>query len=401
MRILLLSDSTMSANAGGLSQTLYNIFSFCDSKNILCVVPEENYKAGPPSAPFQNSYVTYVFQLIPLTRNRFSKYINPYIDWFNYAFNSYFRKFTNIKLKIEEFSPDIIISCSNGPVGLFMHHKLIPLSKCKVFPYFMDDWMFQKRYRWLDKQVFYWAKKILSDNTSWMMISKQLAAILEERYGVIAQNVLEIHNPVDLSNAPDFRISDKRPPYTLAYAGALWPMHFDAFLVVAKSVQQLNRRIKIDLVLYTDSNFWNWRKAELNPLGVKYGGSIPYSQIHQKLHEADALVVVSSFKEEWYTHSKGSVQTKITDYLKSKSLIISCGPAYSANHYFLKQNNCGICIESNDYNFVSNELERIILNTENYESFISNGWKVLEKDFTFSSVYKKLVDFVSVSTVSN
>ena len=100
---------------------------------------------------------------------------------------------------------------------------------------------------------------------------------------------------------------------------------------------------------------------------------------------------------EYYSHSKGSIQTKITDYLKAQRLIVSCGPDYSVNHDFLKRNNCGICIESNDVNFVTEKLNDVLDNIENNQKFVVNGWAILENEFTFPKVHQKLIDFLSQS----
>lgn len=396
MKILLLSDSTMCADAGGLSQTLYNIFSFSSTENILCITSESAFKGLPSTSHFYNRYLTYRFEIIPVPRNRLARFIMPVADWFNYHYNHYFGNFSRLKKRILDFKPDAVVSCSNGPVGLFMHHKLLDgLNIKKVFPFFMDDWMNQSRWKFLDKWIFNWMKKILSQNPSWLMISEDLANIFSERYGVRPKRLLEIHNPVDLFNAPDAEPVHKKAEYTLAYAGSLWQMHFDSFYAVAKAMHYLNSKKKVNLVVYTSADFWNWRKTDLEPLGVIYGGNIPYKDIHQKLAQADALILSSSFTQEWITHSKGSLQTKVTDYLKSQRLIISCGPSYSANHNFLKKHACGVCIETEDSDAVSTHLENILDNIEDYQYMVNNGWEVLQKDFTFIKVHKKLTDFLS------
>ena len=398
MKILLLSDATMCADARGLSQTLYNIFSFSRAEDILCITSDESLKAYPPTEPFNRSYLTYKFEVIEVPGNRFSRYIRPFVDWFNYSYGQYFRKFNAVRKRILNFNPDVVVSCSNGPVGLFMHHKLLNgLGVKNVFPYFMDDWMNQTRGKFLDKGIHSWTKEMLSQNSSWMMISNDLANILCDRYQVQPKRVLEIHNPVDLSNATGVQPVQKKAGYTLAYAGSLWPMHYDALYTIATAAHHISDHQNVKLIVYTSADFWNWRKAELEPLGVTYGGDIPYKAIHQKLSQADALILSSSFTKEWITHSKGSVQTKITDYLKARRLIISCGPDYSANHNFLKKHNCGVCIETNDNEIVSARLNQILDNIEDYQIMVNNGWEVLQNEFTFAKVHQKLQDFLSQS----
>lgn len=395
MKILLLSDTVMNCNGGGLSQTLYNLFSFSQPQNILCVSLDSEIKNVTLTEPYTNRYIGYHFDIIPITRNRYSKYINPLITRFNFSYNYNFRNFKKTKQQIAAFKPDVVISCSNGPVGVFMHAKLVEGLNAKVFPYFMDDWMYGTKLKWIGGEIHQSVKAMLRASESWLMISTELAEILTQRYDVKPKSLLVVHNPVDLSDAPEVELVNNKNAYTLAYAGALWPMHYDSFYLIAKSVNLLKNKRDIKLIVYTSESFWNWRKDELEPLGVLYGGSIPYKEIHQTICKADALILASSFLEKYYSHSKGSVQTKITDYLKSKRLIISCGPNYSANHNFLKKYNCGVCIESDDVSEVAAKLDNILNNIVEYQNLVLNGWEVLEKEFTFSNVHKKLVKFIS------
>ena len=392
MKILLLCDAAMNPDAGGINQTLYNLFSFVQPENILCVTPVSELKMVMPSEPFAQRYVTFRFDLISLTHNRLSKYINPIINWFNFSYNNKFRSFKKLKRQIAIFKPDIIISCPNGPVGVFMHNKLLQGFK-KVIPYFMDDWMCQTKRTWLGGNLSQLVKHVLSNN-SWLMISHELCNILCERYKVTPGRLLIAQNPVDLSNAPDNIPTLNKKGYTLAYAGALWPMHFDSFKLVAESVFQLKKKLDINLILYSREQFWEWRRSELSCLGVVYGGNIPYKSIHEKLAQADALILTSSFLEQFSSHTKGSVQTKITDYLKAKRLIISCGPDYSANNNFLKKNDCGVCIETNDVSLATKRLEEILKDIHLYQPAITNGWNLLENEYTFSKVHQKLQEFL-------
>lgn len=398
MRILLLSDTTMNVDAGGISQTLYNVFSFIEVENILCIAPDWQFETYPPTEPFSSRYITYKFEIIKSPKNRLGKYIAPFANWFNYSFNRLFRKFNKIQKQITAFDPDVVVSCPNGPVGAFMHFKLLSgLKVKKVIPYFMDDWMCHLNLKWVGGDIHHTIKKILTDNRTWLMISNELAEIVGKRYEATPIHLLELHNPVDLSNAPEVLPVGKKDAYTIAYAGALWPMHYDSFKIVANAVHKLQAKRNVSLVLYSPIGFWEWRKQELEPLGVIYGGNIPYQDIHSKLAQADALLLVSSFLKEFYSHSRGSLQTKITDYLKAKRLIISCGPAYSANHNFLKKHDCGICIETDDIESVTSQLNDVLNNIDANQRLVANGWDLLVSEFTFPTVHKKLKDFLSKS----
>ncbi len=400
MKILLLSEAPMNIDSGGIGQTLYNLLSFTEGKDLLCISPKKELERFPPSEPFKACYKDYVFEWIEMPPNRLTAKFYKLVRWINYSINV-FRSFKTLKTTIQQFSPDVVISCPNGAIGVFMHKKLLSSMDVPVIPYFMDDWMYTERQRWLGGNLHQQIKELLASNHRWMVIGNELADVFIERYKVQPEIILPVHNPVSLNNAPAERIPEQAGKITLAYAGALWPMHFDALLIVAKAVRKLQLNQNIELVVYTRQNFWDWRKGQLEPLGVSYGGSIPYEEIHSQLAKADGLVLVSSFSEKLYTHAKASVQTKITDYLKSRQLVISCGPDYSANHTFLRKYDCGACIESMDDSVVADGIREVTENLSSYRYMVDNGWKILQEEFSFETIHSELKEFLSDSKGKN
>jgi glycosyltransferase involved in cell wall biosynthesis len=258
----------------------------------------------------------------------------------------------------------------------------------------MDDWLYRANQKWMGGNVHAVTQSLLANHTSWMMISERLANIFAERYAVKPARLLAIHNPVNMEGLAAPALISKKTAYTMAYAGALWQMHFDAFLVIAKAVQLLQKSIAIRLVVYTSQSNWQWRHEALKPLNVEYGGHIPYVQIHSMLAKADCFLLTSSFSREWQTHTKASVQTKLTDYLKAGRLIISCGPSYSANHEFLKKYNCGICIETDNEQQAAGELEKILNNIEANQAYVQQGYAVLQNELCVNVVHERLKQFL-------
>jgi len=387
----------MNVDKGGFSQTLYNIFSFVKPENFLFITSEQARKIAPTSWPFASRTLTYNVEIIPVQKNRMGKYVNKFISWFNYSFSEIFSRFTKIRLAIKNFNPEVVIAAPSGAEGVFAYHKLkAAFHDSKIVPYFMDDWLHQSHLQWLGGNIQCLTKQMLNENDAWMMISESLAAIFSERYLVKPERILEIHNPVDLNGVVLSLPVQNKEEFVITYAGALWSMHFDAFLVMAKAIKLLQKKRKIKLVLYTAEGNWEWRKDEFKDLNVIYGGFIAYKDINKKLAEADCLLVASSFTGEWQTHTRGSVQTKITDYMKAARLIIGCGPAYAANHRFLKKYNCGICIETNEVREAAKQLDNILDNIKRTNQYVLNGFEALRNNFSFEKVHRRLHDFLDV-----
>jgi len=396
MKVLVITDSSMNVNQGGFQQTLYNIFLFLNPKDLFLVTSLQAYSISPPSAPFDKQVLTYNLEIIPIQYNRLGRFLNGFINRINRSAHQYFNRFKKLQSSIKSLDADVVVVAPNGADGVFIYQQLKgAFSNKKVFPYFMDDWLYQTKSKPAGVSIHAAAKELLSDHLSWLMISKNLADILAERYSIKPERVLSIHNPVNIDGIePPIPVVQKSR-YTIAYAGALWPMHFDAFLVMAKAIEILNKEIKIRLIVYTSQSNWDWRKEKLESLDVEFGGHIPYAQIHSTLAKADCLLITSSFTKEWQTHSKGSVQTKITDYLKAGRLIISCGPTYSANHDFLKKYNCGVCIETNNTDEVATALKNIFEHIELNQTFVQHGYKILTTEFSFEVVQDRLKQFLA------
>lgn len=396
MKVLLFGDAPMALNEGGINQTLYNLFSFIKPENFLGIteVDSKTLKKIGSTEPYTDRYRSYKLNLINVPINPFTKFLLPLFDKINFFYfkrNSYRR----LKNEISLFAPDVIISCSNTSSGILMYDKLLNNTSltAPIIPYFMDDWMYKNKADQIGNLVHQIIQNMLKKHKFWMMIGEELGNILANRYQAIPEKILYIRNPVDLSDAPKNSLYIKDSTFKIAYAGALWPMHFDSFYAFAKAVNLISSNQQAVLILYTQESQWNWRKAELEPLGVIYGGHLPYKQIHQKLNEADALLITASFDPENFTHSTGSLQTKITDYCKSKRLIISCAPAYAANNKFIKENNCGVCIETEDVQKITKRLIEVMNNVENYQNLVSNAWNTLN-GFSKETVHQKIQFFL-------
>lgn len=396
MKILLFGDAPMALNEGGINQTLYNLFCFIKPQDFLGIteVDQKSLKKLGSTEPYTNRYKSYKLYPINFRLNKYIQFLSPLINRINFIIfrNNNYKK---LKQEIIEFAPDIVISCSNTAAGILMQNKLLNHKNitCPVVPYFMDDWMYKIRNDRVGKFVHKIIKNMLQENKNWMMIGKELADLLSERYQANPKKVLYVRNPVDLQDAPSDQPYIQNKPFKIAYAGALWPMHFDSFYAFAKAVKNVSPQFPVQLLLYTQESQWNWRRNELEPLGVVYGGHLPYKEIHQQLNKADALLITASFNQENYTHTKASLQTKITDYCKAKRLIISCAPSYAANNKFLKENNCGVCIESNDENLIADKLLTIIHNMDDYQKYVSNAWNILH-GFSKETVHKKIEKFL-------
>jgi glycosyltransferase involved in cell wall biosynthesis len=298
--------------------------------------------------------------------------------------------------KIADFSPEVILICPNGSLGLLMGYKLIKYFDASFLVYFMDDCLKFSHTRWLTSNIQSVGHLLLQKAAGWLMISPQLEHELAVRYKMKPQRSLIVHNPVDLSNKtlPDFT-PHSRDNFRVIYAGAILPMHYDAVAVVAEAIYELRcDGIDIELVLHTPAHFWNAYQENWEKWQVTYGNLIPYQELNQYLQKADLLLVASSFLPENSHATRCSVQTKLTDYMASGRPILACGPNYSACNQFVKNWNCGLVCETN----LVSEMKEILLKQKHSIAelyfFAKNGFEVLQNNFEAKKVRYKLYEFI-------
>ncbi|MFM6440617.1 MAG: glycosyltransferase, partial [Dolichospermum sp.] len=393
-RLLLISEVSLSERETGINRTLFNLFEDYPSDRFMLYTPDESLKNNPTSSIFQTNIAAFPEQFFPYQRNRLGFLFNPLFTSLNYQLIDWLPLASY--QKIADFSPEVILICPNGSLALLMGYKLIQYFDAPFLIYFMDDWVALNHVRWLTGNVQSICQFILQKAAGWLMISPQLEQELAERYKIKPQRSLIVHNPVDLSNnrLPDFT-PQFRDNFRVVYAGAIWPMHYDAVAVVAEAIYELRRDgVDIELVLHTPANFWNAYQENWEKWQVTYGNLIPYQELNQYLQKADLLLVASSFLPENSHMTRCSVQTKLTDYMASGRPILACGPNYSACNQFVKNWNCGLVSETN----LVSEMKEILLKQKQSIAelycFAKNGFEVLQDNFETKKVRYKLYEFI-------
>lgn len=381
---------------GGIAQTLYNILEPIGWDNIICFSPEHELKQYRPDTNIQHIYESYTFDYIPQFRNRVYAFFEKYLFVLN-TLLVYLFSLRSVKRKLKEFKPDIILSCPNGIRGVVVHNILAKSISTDFILYLMDDWLTHEHsFRFLNVHNLF--NRMLNNADKFIFISNELKNLLFSRFSITEKPSIYLHNPVTINefSRPDEKQISKETSIHIAYAGALWDMHWDAFVLIARAIDQLNKLSGkvFSLTYYGSMRFWEWRKDALAGLNVHYGGQIAYEAIHDQLSKHEALLVTASFSSKYRTHSLCSVQTKLTDYLKANRPIISIGPSFSANHRFVKENESGIVIDSDSTDTIMESLMAFANDVEAYIAYQQKGWFFLKEKYEQGIVSQQFVNFV-------
>jgi glycosyltransferase involved in cell wall biosynthesis len=394
-RLLFISDVTLNAESTGINRTLVNLLESYPANNFMLYAPDKDLKSLPTYPPLAENVAAFPSYFLPYLSNRLGFLFNPPLESLN------FQLFQSLPLanrhQIDDFSPEVAVICPNGPLGLIAGYKVIKELNIPFLIYFMDNWVSSCNINWLSGNIQSICGFVLQQADGWLMISSQLEKDLSERYKVSPKRSLVVHNPVNLSNRPNPNFTPYLSgTFRVAYAGAIWSMHYDAIAVIAEAIYEMrNSGIDIELVLYTNEGFWESHKANWDSWQVRYGSFIQYEKLTEYLQQANLLLVASSFLPESAHIVSSSVQTKLTDYMASGQPILSCGPDYAICNDFVRNWNCGFVCETNKITETKALLLSIIQNPEKSLYLAENAYEVVKNNFEMGRVKSKLYNFIN------
>ncbi|MEC4891512.1 MAG: hypothetical protein SAL07_19395 [Oscillatoria sp. PMC 1051.18] len=400
-RLLIVSEVTFNKEGKGATRTLFNLFKNYPVEKLLLLAPENALKQQPPSPPFNQQVISFPGYQPPINlNNRFGKLFKPWLlatkiqllDWLPIPHLQ----------TLEAFQPEVIFVCPHNIRYLRIGQKLARHFRCPSLIYLMDDWLANKKLWWLSGNTQQVAYQSLQEATGWLMISEQLQTELSRRYQIQPQRSLIVHNPVELTGKePPSEPPQARKTFQVAYAGSIYPMHYDALAAIAEAVFELKHDGEdIELILYTNPSFWNLYQHHWEKWEVIYGSLIPYEELNSYLKQADLLLVATSFLPENSHLVRASVLTKLTDYMVAGRPILACGPNYSASHKFLKTWNCGLLCETNQIKQIKEFLRLQIANRRSNHLLAQKAFAVVKDNFSTEVVNNKLYSFIkSISQI--
>jgi glycosyltransferase involved in cell wall biosynthesis len=389
-RLLLVSEESLSQEGTGINRTLVNLLAGYPPEKFMLYTASSSQSTAPV---FRQNVVTFSAEFLPALKNRIGTVINGAITLANLQLVDWLP--LPHRHQIEAFAPEVILICPNSATALLMGHKIVKELNIPYLIYFMDDWVATNHSHWLSGSIQAYTQHLLNYANGWLMISNRLKIDLAKRYEVNPTQTLIVHSPVNLSNQspPDFSLH--QGTFQIAYAGSIWPMHYDAIATIAAATNELQQTgHKIELILYTSESFWNQYKLNWEQWNVTFGGFIAYEQLGRCLRQADLLLVASSFLPQNAHLTRSSVQTKLTDYMASGRPILACGPNYAACHDFVKQWNCGVVCETNDKTAVQELLLHCMQTKTQSQVFAKNAYQVLQDQFEMEQVRERLYQFI-------
>lgn len=385
-KVLIVSETPPSSSSTGACQTLHNIFQNYGSEDLIILSPDRILKEAPVNPTVSKAVFGFKtsFLYFGKFRSRFPfSLLGRIIEYFILKASA--RRIIQI---VEKYRPDILFISNSDYHAIRASHLILRKFDLPVFIYLQDNINYSIGKTHTDR-----VNSIMHRAQGWLLISEYMYEDIVKKYGNGKKPFLIVHNPVDRNLVAD--VSDKRSGETLrlAYAGAIWPMHFDALEKLIRSFSLVGN-FRIEFVIYADKKFWKSYEGFFQKHQVIYGGFYPFHKVKEKLALHDGLVVTSSFAPEVEILTRYSVQTKITDYMAAGVPVISIGPEYSACNRFIRKRNLGTVIESKVPEDIAKALEKFVSEYQEKIRLAVHARKVVLENHTQDVVERKVFDFL-------
>jgi glycosyltransferase involved in cell wall biosynthesis len=384
-RILLVTDADLTSGSRGAGRTLVNLFSRYPAASLLAV-------SGAARQSYAMEGGHCVLPGAPGVPGRVADRLRSVLGEVDAAWARW--KPLSGAAAIRAFSPELVVAIPMHGVGVALAERFA--TDAPLVTYLMDDWLAHSEGATLVFDTARRGRALLRASAGWLVISPYLLDSLEASTGISRPSHV-VHNPVRLSGGDPAALSAPRSGrFRVAYAGSVWPMHWDAVAAVAAGVARLRAAgTDIEFVLFTDRNFWGRYEADWQRWGVVDGGLVPYAQLGAALGDADLLLVASSFEPSQAHMSRSSVQTKVTDYMASGRPILACGPSDAASNRFLREHDCALFAEDSSPAAIDSALRACVASRQQGPAVARRAWDVVRREHELGAVTDRLYAFLA------
>lgn len=383
MKLCLLTDVPLHEASLGISRTLYNLLRDLPETR-LSVCTCSHTEVEERGAFSKTTHFFFKNHLLPP--------FLPFHDVLNRTFLSLTPASCLQELQAQSF--DLALVCFQSMEGGIGIAKILRKLQIPYILYWMDDLKDHEKERWLFNTGFHLFQELSCQAAGLAAVSERLLHSLSSRYGAHGKPTLIIHNPVDrLSPEPKKSPSN---PFRLVYAGSLWPMHLDGFLLIAHRINALAAAGKpIECILHTPKSFWLPIQQEISGPGLRYGGELSYTECLQAMTACDMGLVTASFLPQYAHLTSSSLQTKLTDYLAAGLPLLSFGPSEAVAHEFVRRWDCGLALSSSRAEDIDGELCSLLHNPNSTFPTFSREhiFDIVDTHFSRPVVQKKFLEF--------
>lgn len=199
---------------------------------------------------------------------------------------------------------------------------------------------------------------ILKDAAAVIVTNERMAAIYRQQYGLEAA---VIRNPCALPvPLPPAERGTLFAPGTvnIAYTGAIYSAHYDAFRRLIAAIRALNRA-DVKLHIFTSKPQSVLALEGISAPDVTFHGYLPPEEIARVQQQADILFLPLAFQSDMPELIATSAPGKTGEYLAAGRAVLVHAPPDSFLSWYFRQHNCGAVVDAPDVELLAQTLARL------------------------------------------
>ena len=328
-----------------------------------------------------------IFQLPILNRFGLSVLSNVFnIPW------GIYRRARQIEEIVQKEKCNLLIACTGDLYDLPAAYLVSKRNSIPLIPYIFDDYAYQWTgfYRFISKRM---EPFILKHGKAVIVPNEYMQEEYLERYGITST---VIHNPCPLPNLNELDKAERvfnNQGINIVYTGAIYHANHDALRNLICAIHQLERD---DLKLHI---FPAQPESVLKQKGISgskfvYHPHIRSSEVPKVLRQADILFLPLAFDSPIPEVVRTSAPGKIGEYLSAGRPILVHAPKDSFISGFFRENHCGVVVDKNDPQVLSQEIDRLISNREMQIKIGRYARRVAEAQFSVDKMSRKFSELI-------
>lgn len=234
----------------------------------------------------------------------------------------------------------------------------------------------------LTKYYLYNFKKLMEKTNTLLAIGDQMAEEYSSKY--FKGKSFTFSNYVERNNEDlDYTIKKNR---NILYAGNLGLNRWRTITKLGKVLdvynQDINHQFKCNLELYSNDKLsTEMIEAFKGIKSISFGGFLSSKELNEKITVSDYLLHCESFDNDNKRVTRLSISTKVGEYICSNRCILAMGPEDVASINYLKVNNLGKVITTENQNEILLGIQELLENQQQCEIYIDNAKKERKKRF--------------------
>jgi glycosyltransferase involved in cell wall biosynthesis len=256
----------------------------------------------------------------------------------------------------------IILTIPTGPgeicIAAYVAHRQ---TNCPLYFFAMDDWQRNARRRgpvsgWLAGR---YMAKIARDASRMWAISPEMARGWHETYGIDAEvlwHSIDIETVQKVANPS----TDAREGFTVGVVASLYWVNVQPFHALVNAIEQLRAEgidARIRLISTNSSEYL--ASMGIEPSDCVAMATVAPKDIPRALADLDVLFLGLTFEPDDRRTVEVAFPTKLPEYMASGHPILVNAPAYAAASRYVRENDCGLVVESQEPQDIVSALIRL------------------------------------------